>query len=532
VKKKMKKTLSLLPEQKNRDGNKNTTVMKQSETLILLVSSLTKAEKKKFTSNRRETDYAVLFDIIGNGKNITAKELKREFEKKCKNACFNATVTYLHKVLLDGLLELRQNQDSHYHLFSKIMKARIMFEKSLFEAALDMLQQVKEEAMLHENYCALLYASRLELEYLLFLNMPGITETELINKHFRISETLKNIRKVNEQSALYELLKHRLIYGGYVRSQKQKDAFNDLVISEMSINSSNRDSFEIKKLHQLFQSDYLTGIGERESAFLSFRELNRLFENNRRLWANPPFYYVSMIEGILDNLRNAGHYSEMAYFIAQLKQIRHPSTGFQIHVAALIFLYELFPLLDRGDFQASAKLAEHCRKNVLENASRLSMMRKAEISFCLALIHIGLQDFKKAQHTLVTETACGNNFRSLPLCRSIRMVHLIIHYELGNQQIVNTECRSIKREISKTGNACLVEQLMLSFLGKGKTILYSAAKRKKLLLDVNPQFIDIKNNIFEKQILKNFDFLAWIESKLAQISLSDALRRKFEIIDN
>jgi hypothetical protein len=504
------------------------TGMIQSDALILLVSSLTKQEKKKFTSSHSESDYTVLFDIIEKEKNITTKELKRAFEKKRKGAGFNSTVSYLHKVLLDDLLDLRQNQDNHYHLFDKIMKARILFEKSLFEEALEMLQQVKDKATLYENHYALLYASRLELEYLLFLNMPDMTETELVNKHFRINEILKNIRKINEQSSLYELLRHRLIYKGYVRSQKQKNDFNDLVISEMNINSSSKDSFEIKKLHQLFQSNYLIGIGEHESASLSFHELNQLFENNKHLWANPPFYYVSMIEGVLDNLRSIGNYDGMTYFIEQLRQIRHPSIGFRTHVAALIFLYELFPLLDKGDFRASLKLAGHYRKTVLENTDQLSLMRRAEISLYLTLIYIGLQDYKKAQYTLINEIVRGNNIYTFPLYRSIRLVNLIIHYELGNQDIIDIECRSIKREIAKAKNAYRVERLMLDFLGKGKLMLFSAAKRKKLLLEIEPQFIDIKNNIFEKQILKNFDFVSWIASKLHQIPLSEALRNKFE----
>jgi hypothetical protein len=500
--------------------------MTQPEALILLVSSLTKSEKKKFTSTRRETDYTVLFNIIEQGKNITVKDLKQKFGEKRKNGKFNSAVTYLYKVLLDDLLELRQNQDNHYHLFNKIMKARIMFEKSLLEEALDMLQRVKEEATLYENHYALLYASRLELEYLLFLNMPNITETDLVNKHFRINEILKNIRKINEQSALYEMLKYRLINKGYVRSKEQKNTYNDLVISELGINSSNKDSFEIKKLHQLFQSNYLISIGEYKSAFMSFRELNQLFENNKHLWANPPFYYVSMIEGILNNLRSIGNYGEMIYFIKQLKQIRHPSIGFQTHVTALIFLYELFPLLDNGDFSASLKLAEHYRKNVLENTDRLSVMQRAEISFYLSLIYIGLQDYKKAQYTLINEIVRGNSFYSLPLYRSIRLVYLIIHYELGHQDVISIESRSFKRELSKTKNAYHVERLMLNFLNKGKMMLFSAAKRKKLLLDMEPQFADIKDNIFEKQILIKFDFLAWMTSKLHQIPLSEALRNK------
>ena len=61
-----------------------------------------------------------------------------------------------------------------------------------------------------------------------------------------------------EQSSLYENLKHRIGLKGNIRSQKHKDELNDLVYSEISIVASmNLDNFEISKLHQLFQSNYL-----------------------------------------------------------------------------------------------------------------------------------------------------------------------------------------------------------------------------------------------------------------------------------
>src|SRR5690606_30816692 len=123
----------------------------------------------------------------------------------------------------DSLLALRESQDSHYSLFNQILKSRILFEKSLFEEAISLLEQVKRKARHQENPIALLFASRLELEYLLFLNLPDLSERDLLNKHFQINTVLKDIRRINEHSSLYELLRHRIIYKGNIRSQKQKE---------------------------------------------------------------------------------------------------------------------------------------------------------------------------------------------------------------------------------------------------------------------------------------------------------------------
>lgn len=498
--------------------------MLQADSLILLINSLSGTEKKKFRSGRKEADYTVLYDIINESGTASLQEIKEAFEKKRKEGNFAATVTYLYKIILDCLLSLRENQESNYSLFNHILKSRILFEKSLFEEALNYLDQAKKKAIHHENHVALLLASRLELEYLLFLDLPDLSERDLLNKHFQINEILKNIRKINEHSALYELLKHRIIYKGNIRNQKQKDALNDLVISEMSINSSHKDSFEIKKQHLLFQSNYLIGVGDYRSALQSFRELNVLFENNTRFWINQPFYYVNVLEGILSNLRSMKIYLEMPYFIEQLKKIEVNSSNIQTQINALVFLYELFPFIDKGEFEKAKEITEK-HKETINKKENLSLTIRAEISLYLAIIYIGFKNYRSAQKTLLHEIVRGNNIYILPFYRTIRLVNLITHYELDNMDIIQFESRSIKREISKTEKGYRVEHLMLSFLSKEKKIMLPR-DRDKLWKKYAPILEDLRKDIYENQLLKSFDFTAWIESQICRRPLSEVLRNQ------
>lgn len=500
--------------------------MLKADALILLVNSLSKSEKKSFRMNRKDSDYMFLFDTIEAKKNISSKDLRDRFLQEKQKKSFDVAVNYLYRALLDTLLSLRKEQDSHYKLFNKILKARVLFEKSLFEEAFSFLESVKEEALRMENYHALLYASRLELDYLLFVNFPDITEVNLLNKHFKVNEILKIIRKINEQSSLYELLKHRIIYKGGIRSLKQKESFNDLVFSEMSISaSSNVENFEISKLHQLFQSSYLIWIGDYKSALQSYYELNNLFEDNKHLRANPPFYYLSVIEGILDNLRNIKNYGEMHYFIEQLSALQYPSVSFQANVNCLIFLYRLFPLLDSGKFSMSKRLIDEHSSTILEKTELLSLPRQAELALYIALTHIGQHNYKAAQKALLKVIIRSKNFYAYPLYRTIRLVNLIIQYETGNLDIIRFETRSIKREISKAEKAYRVEHLMLSFLNKQKSGMFFG-EREKIWVKIEPRLIDLRNDIFEMQILKLFDFTAWIESKLCKIPLHEVLQQR------
>jgi len=501
--------------------------MIKTESLLFLANSLTKAEKKAFkiVSQRYNVapGYLSLFNIISTKRNITANNLKQEFLSKNNKTSFDITVNYLYKILLDTLLDLRKEQDSYYHLFNSIMKARVLFEKSLFEDCFSLLDKIIQDSIRYENFHALLIASKLELEYLLALNFPLMDEKALLAKHNRLIEILNFIRKINEQSSLYELLKYRISYFGNVRSAEQKLNLNDLVVSEISIlASSNLENFEINKLHQLFQANYLISVGDYKSALRSYIELNNLFEKNRHLWHNPPVYYLLTLEGVLDTLRTIRNYEGMNYFIEQLRKLKSPSVNFSANVNCLIFLYELFPFLDQGKYALAAVHLETNGEAVFSKLQLLSLTRQAELCLYTSLVYFCNKDNKKAHKFLNTIILKGKDFHFLTLYRTIRLVNLMILNEFGDHNLIASEIRSIKREVKGYIKGYQIEKIMLSYLNKLKEPI-SNRTREILWQKADGQLQLFRNDVFERQVLKIFDFTAWIESKIKKIALEDVI---------
>lgn len=491
---------------------------------------MTKPEKKAFkmATTTSIANYNKLYYLIVNDKDVTTSSLRVNYLRLIKGASFDTSVNYLYELLLNIMLELRKEQDIYYELFDKISKARILYEKSLYKECFNLLDKIKASATEYENYYALLISSRLELEYLLALNYPDINEKDLHRKQFKVNETLRITQKLHQQSALYELLKHRMIYKGNSRSEKQKTALNDLVVSEMSIMaSSNLESFEINKLHQLFQANYLISVGDYKSAYHSFFELNNLLETNKHMWSDPPFYYVLTLEGVLESLRSLYNYEGMTYFIEQLKNLKSSSLNFNTNVVCLIFLYELFPILDSGDFLACEIHMKKYDESLLKKMNSLSLSRYAELSLNIALIYFGLKKFSKAQNILSKVIFASKDYSYLPLYRTLRLVNLMVLYELKDFDFIKYESRSIKREILVAGKDYKIERRIINFVNKPTLPIYSL-KRNQLWDKMDKDFKIIHNDVYEKQTIKHFDFLAWIESKIRRIQLSKVLMKNHQ----
>lgn len=502
--------------------------MTKIESLIYLINSLTKAEKKSISSSMMNTtsNFENLYQIIQKNKNATSDLVRSEYDTICTGTSFETAVIYLKKHLLNAILELHKYQDVNFLLFDNIAKARILFEKSLYKDCFKTLKKTKSLALKHENHYAFLISSRLELDYLLSLNYPEIDENTLLKKQYKMNESLLIIQKTNQLSSLFELLKHRIIYTGNARTELQKNKLNDLVMSEMSIiNSFTKENVEINKLHQLFQANYLIDVGDFKSAQRSFHELNLLMEKNKHLWSDPPIYYLFTIEGILDTLRGLRNYEGMIYFVEKLKKLQGSFQNFNLRIQCTIFLYELAPLLDKGDYNSSYEKLMYDSKDLLKNEHLLSLSQNAELKLHIALIHFGLRNYKKAQNILNKIIFASKDYSQLPLYRTIRLVNLMILYELKDFEFIKYESRTLKREIKGAKNGYNIEKEIINFVNK-QNVPYLESHRLKLWSEKEKKFKLISKVSYEKQTLKYFDFLIWIESKIKRVKLSQLLLEK------
>lgn len=502
--------------------------MSKLSSLISLIHSLTKSERKKVSSfldlDKNTADYAILYKVIDEKSTDNQQQIRADFIKLRPNAAFNTAINYLFDTLLLTLNQLRINQDSYYALFNLLMNTKVLYEKSLYQECFLLLTKIQNEAVKYENFTILLIAQKMELDYLLSLDFPDTTEQELLNKQYKINETLKKIRKINEHASLYELLKHRILHKGPVRSNKQKQEMNDLVVSEMSIvSSSGFENFEIQKNHKLFQSNYLINVGDYKSALNSYYELNNIFEQNMHLLSNPPMYYLNTIEGVLESLRTIRNYEGMTYFINQLSKLETTSVHFKFQIDCVIFLYSLLPFVDTGKFTDAFKMIEKHKESIIDKTNLLSTEKQIQILLYTAIVYLGTGEPHKARKIITRITQSERKVFSLPLFRTIRLVNLMVLYEQKEFDYMDFEIRSVKREIQNNEKSYQLEQVILKFLSKTPEEL---TEQKRLLLwqKLKPQIEELQNNKFEMQLLHVFNFIAWIESKVFKVPLHKVLK--------
>lgn len=501
--------------------------MNKANTLFVLINTLSKSEKRyiQLYSNLQSGDkiYVSLFNLFNKKQSV--EEIYTLFCKIQKGSNFEIAVKHLYKIIMECLVKLRENEDTQTKIFNYISKADILFGRELFDAAFDELNKAKKLAITYENDPLILLTRRIELKYLGALGFEGISERQLVNKQMKINEIMKYSRNTNLHLQLYDILKHRLTYKGYARSDKQKEDLNDLVLSELNLiaNSSYR-GFEAEKLHLLFQATYFLNSGNYKTAIRHYQQLIDLFAENTHLMLNPPIYYLSALQGILDSLQVTGLYHEMPYFIEKLNEIEQNDypTEFVLLVRFLIYQYQFSGYIQTGKFAEAEQLTARYEENLIKKMSLLSLEGQLKIHLNNAILHLCLNDMNNARKNMKKIFSSGKLFYTLPSFKTARLINLLIQAELRNYDFFENEIASIKRNINYEKHTYRTEKLLFRFVMAYPLPSYHKS-RHRLWLQYKKEIDKIKQDKYEKQLLKTFDILSWIESKITERSFAEIL---------
>ena len=490
--------------------------MNKAITLLVLIHSMSKAEKRylKLYSNLQEGDkgYLTLFTQMEESASID--EVARRFNREVRGSSFDIAVKYLYKVVMECLTHLRSRDDIQSRISNRLSEAEILFRCGLLQPAVEQLLAAKKLAKKHGQSTLLLLIRQTELQYLSAGNFPDIREKQLVERQMKMNETLRHLRCATQHLQLYDILKYRSMHRDKVRSERDKQSLNDLVLSELHLIANNSyKGFEVDKLHQLFQSTYFLQSSNYMAAIRIYRQLLELFDQHPEQILDPPLYYLDAVLGILDSLLSARLYDEMPFFIARLQQLAagNYSQDFIRRIQIHIYLYESFRLINSGSIAKAEVLYAANRETIFRKLAQQRLDQQLILLLNQVVLHMASQRLADARKTMARIREAGQVFYHFPEFRITRLIDLLLQAEYGHMDFVESEIKSIRR--NSTIEIDSVERQIFQFV-RLYPLPHSKRERNRLWVRIQERIKRISQAEYERPLLKFFDFAAWIESRL------------------
>ena len=506
---------------------------RSNDELFQLIKSLDKTEKRLFKlyvkriSGTDDLKMITLFDALDKMEEYDEDKLLQK-NKSLKKQQLSNMKTYLYRQILSCLRQVSDDDNVDMQLHEQMGYARILYNKGLYHQSLKVLDKLKQNARLH-------YHVTYQLQALIFekkIEALHITRS-IEDKAWKLSN---EVEEVNTRIVLLSKLSNLSLqlYGLYIKNGHARNE-ND-ISSIKKFFESNLPVFDIESM-DFYEKLYLyQSYSWYHFILQDFLQYYRYTQRWADLFADEPqmipvesSQYIKALHNLLTAHFVLHNYSKYKKTIELFEKFSLSEEGnININTRTQNFVYLGLAKLNihftEGTFTEGIALVDSIEKGLKEYRLLIDPHRTLVFYYKIACIYFGSGNNEKAILYLNKIINWKVDLRTDLQCYA-RLLQLIAHYELGNDDILEYLVKSVYRFMGKMQHLSRTEEEVFIFLRKA----FSLTKQKLL-----PEFIKLKDklkalegNAVETRSFMYLDIISWLESKIERKPVQKIIQEKF-----
>jgi hypothetical protein len=500
--------------------------MEQNQKLYLfqLIKSLSVSEKgyvkKSCAKNNTNPAYLKLLDAIDLQTTYDEDKIKKKFKNQKFIKQFSVAKNYLIKSILKSLRAYHSESSNNIQVHELLLEIEILYNKRLIGLCQKLIKKTKriiEEVHLFHHAEELAF-----WDFRLALLLPHTEDTDAYmeaNKTFGIQGLKATSVLIEYRHLAYDVFKLGL-KEGYSREEQAKtiaQQFSEHPLLHKLPNQSNIKA--IARYHNIWTKIHEINI-DFEKGYESSKGFVQVIQNNPKVFEDClmstviPAHYNLLCSCILLN-------KEKTFFLnlEYLKNISKTYKSKSETVHRLTHYYatalELQFYTQNAYFDKTAPILPEATKIVEEGNLLTFGLSILHIEFCygIAYSYFSLGNYELSE-TWVAKTLehQKDNLREDIMCMT-HLLHLVNHAEMGNFQYLDYKLRSTYKFIKRMKKIHKFEKITLQFI---KKLIHARDSYEfiDLIAVYKEKFETLEHLPFERIIIKNFDIISWMESKL------------------
>ncbi len=506
---------------------------RSTDTLFQLIKSLEKSEKRNFKlfANRNtygeELKIVQLFDALDKMDEYDEALLLRRNETIKKQQLSNLKA-HLYKQVLGSLRLMDDDINIDIQLSEQMVYARILYNKGLYLQSLKVLDRIKDIAKANNQFTyfqqALFFEKSIES---LYITRSIQNRAEQLSRE--TTEITNSLTLASQLSNLALQLYSWYIQNGHSRNEAESASVQNFFVEGLGDKAQQCVHFYEKLF--LYQSHCWNAFIRQD--FLQYYRYTQkwvdLFEKEPFMIVIETGHYIKGMHNLMGSHFDLGNYKKLTETLATFETFsKSPIVLNNVNNRIQCFVYGTLSVFNKhfleGSFTEGLQIIPEIEKKIQEYEIYLDRHRILVFDYKTACLYFGSGDYEKTVDYLNKIINWKVDLRRDLQCYS-RLLHLIAHYELGNEEILDSLIKSVYRFMAKMQNLSVVEEEIFKFIRKSFHLSVKTVKPEleKLLVKLKT----LESNRFETRAFMYLDIISWLESKLENIPVQDILKRKF-----
>ncbi|NND77669.1 MAG: hypothetical protein HKN39_05755 [Flavobacteriales bacterium] len=474
-----------------------------------------------------DKNYLKIFDVIDKQDDYDEEAIKDMFKNETFIKHFPSEKNHLYKLILKSLRSYHSDDSISSILKQEIKNIEILYKKALFKECNKFLNRAKKLAIEHEKFYYLFELLNWEKILLEEAYEEGEFTKDLdvlINEEKEVIERLRNL-------AAYHILYSKINYvfrsGGYVRGEAGLRVVEEISNHPLIIGKNTALSKRATTICYYIQGFCALAKLDRKNCIKKFTRVKEIFDANPKIRKDLPKRYIRTLSNLILCYIDMKKYDEAKELLAELKKIIETkgfqSTDIKVMAFKSTSLAEMKMYNRTGEFD---KAVEEIQPIIAElDSYREKINKEQEILFYynIAYIYFGSGEYNKALFWI--NKVLNDNESSLrqDIYSYARLFNLIIHFELGNYDLLEYIIKSTSRYLNKRNRAYQVENLIMTNIKK-LSKAHDDDQRHDLFLQMKKDLKELLKDNEEKIVLEYFDLITWLNSKISKATLSEEVK--------
>jgi hypothetical protein len=340
-------------------------------------------------------------------------------------------------------------------------------------------------------------------------------------------EVVDKLRNLAAYHVLYAKINYVFRSGGYVRTDEEHAIVEEISEHPLIKGRNTALSHRASTICHYTQGFCYWAKRDWETSYGKFLHAKAILDKNPLLRRDLPKRYVRTLHYVVQCEIELGKYAKAREHIGQLHGLQDEegfnATDIVTQVMISGYLSEL-RLVDRTGGYGQAAEMEHSVQRVMAGLEeRLPKEDELEFYHLLSMVQFGAGNMNRSLYWLNKVLNDPEPNLRQDIFTYARLFNLVVHYELGNFELLEYIVRSTQRFLSKRHRAYGVEAALIEHVKKlARTT--STEGRQELFRSLQGQLRQRMKDANEETMLKYFNVSAWVDAKLNGRSFAESVR--------
>ncbi|HKK80295.1 MAG TPA: hypothetical protein VJ933_11730 [Phaeodactylibacter sp.] len=504
-----------------------------SDKLYQLVHALSSSEKRYFKvtagqQSGKDNKYLRLFEAIDAQEQFDDSALKTAIygKREIQSRKYSELKAYLYDMILKSLQAYDEKSSVAYRLKHLLLSVRVLFRRSRFDDCKPLLAKARRLAQQYERFNTLLEILEWEKQIAYTEANVDYLNQELERIAAEEKRTLERLQTiVAYRNTFFRLLV--LTRKGRMGSTKNGQRLEHLIETPLLKEFSMADSHQAKVLYFRALSIYHFAKSDWPAFYKYSKELVALIESQPDFLKEDVSEYIATVSNLIVSCFTLKKYDEIETLLEKLGSIRALTQDDELKIHRQYYQSKFSLCITTGQFEEGYRALQTHFKRV----KRFHQTPFRTNSFYLFYFYIsfGAEQYEEALDYLNEWLDLETTIERPYLQGAARLLNLIIHFELGNYELLESLLRSTYRWMKKHDKLHELERLTIGFIKQA----LEAPSRRELQAAYQSLKAELADRSQQQQtkafFTQVFDMIAWLDSKMENKTFAEVIRQKYQL---